>query len=232
MISVVIIGNGNVAHHLEKTFLKASGIHVSRINSRSLNVIPKADVTILAVSDNAIASVSLKITNSFVVHTSGSFSMEALQNKESKGVFYMLQTFTKEKEVDFSQVPFCLEASSQTGYLLLEKLAKSIGNKVYPINSEQRKALHIAAVFVNNFTNHMYKIGNDICEKHQVPFDILFPLIDETAQKIKTLSPQLAQTGPAKRNDTETIKNHLELLNQEQQEIYKILTRSITDATR
>jgi predicted short-subunit dehydrogenase-like oxidoreductase (DUF2520 family) len=230
MISVVIIGNGNVAHHLEKIFLKASNVGVLKINSRALNDIPKADVTILAVSDDAIAEVSSKVNNGFVVHTSGSFSMEALQNKQSKGVFYMLQTFTKEKEVDFSKVPFCLEANTQKEYLLLEKLAKSIGEKVYPINSEQRKGLHIAAVFVNNFTNHLYKIGNDICTKHQVPFEILYPLIDETAQKIKTLSPEKAQTGPAKRNDIKTIKDHLNLLHKEQQKIYKMLTQSITNS--
>jgi predicted short-subunit dehydrogenase-like oxidoreductase (DUF2520 family) len=114
--------------------------------------------------------------------------------------------------------------------LLLEKLAKLIGVKIYALNSEQRKALHVAAVFVNNFTNHLYKIGNDICEENKVPFEILHPLIDETAQKIKTLSPQKAQTGPAVRNDHKTVKNHLGLLNKEQRQIYQIITKSIKDA--
>ncbi|MGY8940031.1 MAG: DUF2520 domain-containing protein, partial [Flavobacteriales bacterium] len=99
--------------------------------------------------------------------------------------------------------------------------------KIYSVNSEQRKALHIAAVFVNNFTNHLYTIGNDICEKHQVPFEILQPLIQETSEKIKTLSPKKAQTGPAIRNDKKTIKSHLELLSKEQQEIYKLITQAI-----
>jgi predicted short-subunit dehydrogenase-like oxidoreductase (DUF2520 family) len=162
-----------------------------------------------------------------VVHTSGSFAMKDLKNTTSKGVFYMLQTFSKDKEVDFSVVPFCLEAEHTADYLLLEKVARVLGVKVYPINSEQRKALHVAAVFVNNFTNHLYKIGNDICKEHQVPFEILEPLIQETSEKIKTLSPEKAQTGPAIRNDEKTIKNHLELLQKEQQEIYKLITQSI-----
>ena len=229
MISVVIIGNGNIATHLESAFLKVDTIRVTQINSRKLKNIPEADITILAVSDDAIADVSSKITNSFVVHTSGSSSIEDLKNTSNKGVFYMLQTFSKDKEIDFSKVPFCLEAENKEDYLLLETLAKAIGVKVYNINSEQRKAIHVAAVFVNNFTNHLYKIGNDICEENKVPFEILQPLIDETSQKIKTLSPKKSQTGPAIRNDKKTIENHLELLNIEQQRIYKILTQSIKD---
>jgi len=227
MISVVIIGKGNVGIHLYKAFLNADGIGVTQINSRNLENVPIADVTIIAVSDDAIAEVSSKVKNSFVVHTSGSVSMISLKNKTDRGVFYMLQTFSKNKEVDFSEVPFCLEAENNEKYLFLEKLAKSIGNNVYQIDSKQRKAIHVAAVFVNNFTNHMYKMGNDICIEHQVPFEILQPLIEETAIKVKTLLPEKAQTGPAIRNDKKTIKNHLDLLNNKQKEIYTIITKSI-----
>jgi predicted short-subunit dehydrogenase-like oxidoreductase (DUF2520 family) len=231
MITVAIIGNGNVATHLVRAFLKVDTIQVTAINSRKLEIIPEADITILAVSDDAIAQVSSKVKNSLVVHTSGSFSINNLKNTKNKGVFYMLQTFSKDKEIDFSKVPFCLEAENKADYLLLEKLAQTIGIKIYSINSEQRKALHVAAVFVNNFTNHLYKIGNDICEENKVPFEILYPLIDETAQKIKMLSPQKAQTGPAIRKDKKTIKNHLDFLNNEQQKIYKMITKSIKDAS-
>jgi predicted short-subunit dehydrogenase-like oxidoreductase (DUF2520 family) len=230
MISVVIIGNGNIATHLESAFLKVDTVSVVRINSRKLENIPEADVTILAVSDDAIADVSSKITNSFIVHTSGSSSVKDLKNPTNKGVFYMLQTFSKDKEIDFSNVPFCLEAENNEDYLLLETLAKAIGVKVYTINSEQRKAMHVAAVFVNNFTNHLYKIGNDICRENKVPFEILQPLIDETSQKIKTLTPEKSQTGPAIRNDKKTINTHLTLLNSEQKKIYKMLTKSIKNA--
>ena len=227
MISVVIVGNGNVATHLTNAFLKADTISVTQINSRKLEKIPQADVTIIAVSDDAIESVSSKIKNSFVVHTSGSVALNSLKNSGNKGVFYPLQTFSKNREVDFYEVPFCLEAENNEDYQLLERLAKSIGNKVFSINSEQRKALHIAAVFVNNFTNHLYKIGNGICKEYHIPFEILHPLIKETVAKIETLSPEKAQTGPAIRNDQKTIKKHLDLLTENQQEIYRILTKSI-----
>jgi len=227
MISVLIIGKGNVATHLHDAFLKADTITVTQISSRKLENIPEANITIIAVSDDAIAEVSSKIKNEFVVHTSGACAINELKNKNRKGVFYMLQTFSKGKEVNFKKVPFCLEATNNNDFLLLEELANAIGKNIYKINSEQRKALHVAAVFVNNFTNHMYKMGNDICKEYNVPFEVLQPLIKETAAKIETLSPEKAQTGPAIRNDKKTIENHLELLQTEQQKIYKILTKSI-----
>ena len=227
MISVLLVGKGNVATHLYTAFLKADGISVKQINSRKLENVTPADVTIIAVSDDVIAEVSSKIKNTFVVHTSGSVSLNDLKNNSNKGVFYMLQTFSKDKEVDFSEIPFCLEATNEKEYQLLERLAKSIGIKIYTINSEQRKTLHVAAVFVNNFTNHLFKIGNDICKENYIPFEILQPLIKETFLKIQSLSPEKAQTGPAIRKDKKTIKNHLNLLNTGQQEIYNILTKSI-----
>ena len=227
MISVLLVGKGNVAFHLYNAFLKVDEIDVSQINSRKLQNIPNADVTIIAVSDDAIAKVSAQIKNSFVVHTSGGCAIDELQNTTRKGVFYMLQSFSKEKIIDFSEIPFCLEAHNYKDFKVLEKLAIAIGKKVYKVNSEQRKALHVAAVFVNNFSNYLYKIGNDICHKHNLSFDILKPLIKETALKIETLAPEKAQTGPAIRGDQKTIQNHLDLLTKKQQEIYQILTKSI-----
>ena len=106
-------------------------------------------------------------------------------------------------------------------------MAKKLSNSVYVINSEQRKALHVAAVFVNNFTNYMYKIGDEICKKNEIPFEILQPLILETAKKVAEISPEKAQTGPAIRADSETIKNHLFLLNDHEKEIYNLMTKSI-----
>lgn len=231
MISVVILGNGNVATHLYNAFSKAPGISVMQINSRTITEIEDSDITIIAVSDDAIQQVSKTIINreGLIVHTSGAVDINALKNKR-KGVFYPLQSFTKNAEIDFNEVPFCLETENNEDYTLLENLAKTLGSKIYQISSEQRKKLHVAAVFVNNFTNHMYKIGNDICSNNKIPFEILHPLIEETARKIKTLSPVHAQTGPAKRNDTQTIKNHLEDLNLEQQKIYQLLTKSIQES--
>jgi len=227
MISVLLVGKGNVATHLRNTFLSIDNIVFTQISSRDLTNIPKADITIIAVTDDAIAEVSSKIKNPLVVHTSGACSINELKNTTNKGVFYMLQTFSLEKKVELNEVPFCLEAENKKDEDQLKELANLLSKKIYTVKSEQRKALHVAAVFVNNFTNYLYKIGNDICKEHQVPFDILLPLIKETASKIETLSPEKAQTGPAIRNDKKTIKNHLDLLNIEQQKIYKMITKSI-----
>ena len=227
MISILIVGNGNVGTQLFEALKIIDTLNVSLISSRDLSNIPKAELTIVTVSDDAIGSVSSQISNDFVVHTSGSVPLSALKNNTRKGVFYPLQTFSKDKKVDFTQVPFCLEATTETDLKLLETLANYLGQKIYHIDSEQRKAIHVAAVFANNFTNHLYKIAQDICDTHQVPFEILHPLIIETADKIKVLPPALAQTGPAIRKDEATIKNHLFMLSKKQQEIYKIITKSI-----
>lgn len=246
MIKVVLIGSGNVAQHLIKAFAKSATIDVAQVFSRqkeavnslldsnkitdNFNDLAEADLYVIAVSDDAIAAVSsqLPFENRLVVHTSGSVSLDALDKKNRKGSFYPLQTFSKKAEVDFSQIPIFLESENETDFELLEKVAQSISNKVYKINSEQRKALHVSAVFVNNFVNHLYQIGNEICMENKVPFEVLKPLILETANKLMTLSPKEAQTGPAIRNDKQTIASHLDfLLDENQKNIYKTLTQSI-----
>jgi predicted short-subunit dehydrogenase-like oxidoreductase (DUF2520 family) len=246
MIKITIIGSGNVAQHLIDAFAKSNAIEIIQVFSRTQkeisplldsrkitndwNALTEADLYIIAVSDDAIASVSsqLLFENRLVVHTSGSAPLTSLNDKNRKGVFYPLQTFTKGKAIDFKTIPFCLETQFENDYILLEKVAQSISDNVYKIDSHQRKALHVAAVFVNNFTNYLYQLGNDICQENHVPFDILKPLILETAEKLLTLSPKDAQTGPAKRNDISTIEAHESFLsNENQSTIYKILTQSI-----
>ena len=246
MIKIVLIGSGNVAHHLIEAFAKSKIVEVTQVFSRQkesvsplfdsnkitddYNNLAEADLYIIAVSDDAIAKVSsqLPFENRLVVHTSGSVSLDALDKKNRKGSFYPLQTFSKNKAVDFSHIPICLESKNETDFELLEKVAQSISNTVFKINSEQRKALHVSAVFVNNFVNHLYQIGNEICIENNLPFEILKPLILETANKVMALAPESAQTGPAKRNDTQTIEAHLDFLsNENQSTIYKILTQSI-----
>ncbi|WP_394758148.1 Rossmann-like and DUF2520 domain-containing protein [Flavobacterium sp.] len=248
MIRVVLIGSGNVAQHLVSAFAKSDTVTIIQIFSRnkrsashlldsskitdSLNNLSEADLYIISVTDNAIEEVSkqLSFKNKLVVHTSGSASIDILSNENRKGVFYPLQTFSKNKKVNFKEIPICLEAQNESDYQLLETVSRAISNKTYRINSNQRKALHVSAVFVNNFVNHLYTIGNDICVQNNIPFEILHPLILETADKITLLSPNEAQTGPAKRNDTQTINTHLNFLSDEnQKEIYKILTKSIID---
>ena len=245
MVKVIVIGSGNVAQHLALAFLQSAETELVQLFARDKNklqkfaeqvditddllMLAKADLYIIAVSDDAVAAVSdqLPFDNRLVAHTSGSVSIDSLSSKNKKGVFYPLQTFSKNKPVDFSVVPICLEADSED-FGLLEKVARSISQNVYTIDSTQRKALHVAAVFVNNFTNNLYKIGADICEVNDIPFEILKPLIRETAEKIMTLAPIDAQTGPAKRNDVTTIQKHLALLSDEnQKKIYHLLTQSI-----
>ncbi|MBP4137164.1 Rossmann-like and DUF2520 domain-containing protein [Flavobacterium geliluteum] len=246
MIRITLIGSGNVAQHLIQAFAKSELVDIVQVFSRQketlshlldptqivtdYSALQESDAYIIAVADNAIASVSeqLAFKNRLVVHTSGTVSLNALDPKNRRGVFYPLQTFSKNAAVDFSVIPFCLETENHSDYSVLETVAKSISNAVFPISSEQRKALHVSAVFVNNFTNYLYQIGHEICVEHQVPFEILKPLIQETAQKIKILNPADAQTGPAKRNDSSTIEAHLDYLtNENQKNIYKLLTQSI-----
>ena len=232
MIKITVIGSGNVAQHLIKIISKSSSLDLVQIVVRNaLSVIDlissdkicvdydkiqPADLYIIAVSDNAIEIVAAKLPfkNRLVVHTSGSMGLEKLDNKY----------------IDFESIPICLEADTDLDYILLQNIAEAISNKVYKINAEQRKALHVSAVFVCNFVNHLYKIGNEICDENQIPFEILYPLIQETAKKIEILSPTASQTGPAKRQDIETINSHLKFLsNENQKDIYKILTKSIID---
>lgn len=248
MIRITVIGSGNVAQHLIKAFAKSELVEIVQVYARKKETLSsliefdkitsdfeelqESDLYIIAVSDKAIADVSkqLPFQNRIVVHTSGAASLDVLDAKNRKGVFYPLQTFSKNKEIDFSIVPLCLEAENTFDFRVLETVAKSISNAVFAINSDQRKALHVAAVFVNNFTNHLYHIGKEICGEHQVPFEILRPLIQETAEKINTLDPVDAQTGPAKRNDSNTIAAHLDYLtNENQKNIYKLITQSIQD---
>lgn len=248
MIQITIIGSGNVAQHLINAFSASKIVEIKQVFSRKketlyhliepqkivtdFNELQTADLHIIAVSDNAISEVSsaLPFNNQLVVHTSGTSSIEVLDQKNRRGVFYPLQTFSKNKELDFSDIPFCLEAENTADYKILESIVKSVSTALYSISSEQRKALHVAAVFVNNFTNHLYQIGEEICEENQLPFEILKPLILETADKMKTLSPLEAQTGPAKRHDTVTTDAHLAFIqNENQKNIYKILTQSIQD---
>ena len=251
MTKVVILGSGNVAQHLIEVMKNTSSIDLVQVfarNSNQLNhllpsskivseyqKITAADVYIISVTDNAIAEVSsqLPFKNRLVVHTSGSSDLSVLDNKNRKGVFYPLQTFTKGKKIDFTPIPICLETENEQDYQLLKNLGNCISKKVFQINSEQRRSLHVAAVFVCNFVNHLYQIGYEICNSNQIPFEVLHPLIQETAQKVLELNPKEAQTGPALRNDTKTIEKHLDFLtNKEYQTIYKLLTQSIQNGNK
>jgi len=246
MISVVLLGAGNVATHIYKAFLNSENISVTQWYNRTrasissyandvditdkLEELKEADIYIMAVSDDSIAQLSsdLPFTDRFVVHTSGSVAMHDIDKKNKIGVFYPLQTFSKTAEIDFTEVPICIEVYEKENLQLLKDLAKAVGCKPHKITTEQRQTLHLAAVFVNNFTNQLYRIGHEICETKNIEFQILHPLIAETAKKIQQMSPYMAQTGPAKRNDKKTIKRQLKLIEKDEHEaIYKMITSSI-----
>lgn len=248
MKSIVIFGAGNVSWHLFSAFARSKKfkiIQVYNYRKKSLeefnNFVPTttdltkvfpADIYLFALKDEAIPLLSGKVVykEALMVHTSGATPLSVFERFERKGVFYPLQTFSKNKPLDLSTVPICLEAGKEDQLKILEDLAKEVSGKIYRTSSAQRKSLHVAAVFVSNFVNFLYSQGEQICESNEIPFKILLPLIKETAEKVKDLSPFEAQTGPAKRGDLEVINNHLELLGEDQQKIYKLLTQSIQEA--
>ncbi len=245
MIKVVLLGAGNVAIHLAKAFTVAKNIDfVQRYSRNSKNnryfnsKIPvtnevqnllKADVYIIAINDDSIDAFSktLSLNNGLIVHTSGSIPLTSLTNKLRRGVFYPLQSFSKDLELDFKNIPVTIEAEFEKDNELLNDLACSISKNVYNINSKQREKIHIAAVFANNFSNYMFSIAKNICDENNFSFDILKPLILETANKLKSLDPEQAQTGPAKRNDKKVIEKHLSQLENEKKEIYSLISDSI-----
>lgn len=233
ILRVVIFGAGNVATQLAKA-LTAHNFNILQVVSRSvanakelagivnatftvdINAVTlNADLYILAVPDSAIVSIanSLRGINGLVVHTSGSTPMQVLQPISSRvGVFYPFQTFTKGRDANLSNVPFCLEASSSNDLDLLTQLAKLLGGNPLEMNSNQRQMLHLAGVFSCNFVNHMLAIAQLLAQENNFDFKLLQPLIVETIEKALMGNPLKSQTGPAIRGDSETIKKHMGLL--------------------
>lgn len=191
------------------------------------------DIIIVAVPDHRLKSILENIRcrpDAMVVHTAGSFGLEVFPGHfTAKGVFYPLQTFSRERDVDFSGIPFLLESSDSHSSAILEGVANSLGGKTFFFNAEQRKMLHLAAVFICNFANHMLTGGKQVADKAGVPFEIFFPLLQETVSKAMDIGPEKSQTGPAVRNDQNTIEKHMELLSfsPELKKMYREVTSSI-----
>ena len=244
-MQIVLIGSGNVAFHLAKAFTEAQ-IPVSQIFGRNTTELQKiseqfsipfstetladADLYIISVSDSSISEVSslIKNKNALVTHTSGSVSREALSGNYRKSVFYPLQTFSKSKNLDYSKIPFFIDAENENDEEILKNLASKISKNVMLANDEKRKYIHLTAVFACNFVNHLFARAKEISDSQGIPFDYFLPLIDETTQKIHELEPKLAQTGPAIRNDEKVLKLHESLLTDEEKlKIYKTLNESI-----
>jgi predicted short-subunit dehydrogenase-like oxidoreductase (DUF2520 family) len=193
---------------------------------------PETDLFIISVRDDAIPSAaqSLAKHQKLTVHTSGAVELAVLSAIIPKsGVFYPLQTLSKNKEVDFLTVPLCIEGADDEITGELEQLARTISNHVHRINSDQRKILHLAAVFACNFPNYLYSAAQQLLEKHQMEFEMLRPLILETAQKVQDHLPATVQTGPAVRKDENTMAAHLQMLDDEPalKTIYALLSQAI-----
>lgn len=251
-MNIVILGSGNIATHLGRAF-KMAGQDISQVWSRDIShassladtlaaeaidnmfdLDRSADLFIIAVKDEAIREIALelKLSDQLLVHTSGSTGLTALEGASTKiGVFYPLQTFSKIKSVDFRQIPIIIEANSPEVLLSIRAIADRLSEKVIELNSEQRKTLHVAAVFACNFTNHLFGLAQELLEEKGLDYELLKPLIEETLSKIEMNDPVSVQTGPAIREDQATIHAHLELLkhNPSLSELYTKLSQSIVN---
>ncbi len=201
----------------------------------NLNFDRECDIIIVSVPDYCLKKVIKEIRytgNPVIAHTAGSYGLDVFPDHiKRKGVFYPLQTFSKERKVNISNVPFFLEASDRNTMDELKNIASILSNSVYESDENSRRMLHLAAVFACNFTNHMYILANMVCNKTPYAFNVMEPLIMETACKAIEIGPENAQTGPAIRNDIDTLKKHLKLLSfsSEMKSIYKIISNSIIE---
>jgi predicted short-subunit dehydrogenase-like oxidoreductase (DUF2520 family) len=247
---ITIIGSGNVATHLAAAF-KNAGHRIVEVYSRDMRnaallayhvgaeaiddlskINPETDVFIISVKDDAITSIVHEFAKykRLTVHTSGAVSLSDLSSiTPNAGVFYPLQTLSKNKEVDFLTVPLCIEGANEEITYQLEQLAQTISNRVYRVNSDQRKILHLAAVFACNFPNYLYSVAQQLLAKHDMNFEMLRPLILETAQKVQSNLPAEVQTGPAARKDETTMDAHLQMLADDDalKTLYTLLSQGI-----
>lgn len=241
-MQIVLIGQGNVATNLHYAFA-LKGLRTQMVSSREgLDSLPVADVYIYAVRDEALLEVVQKVAeegqkltnthlrNALHLHTSGTMPLSVFENTfPHVGIVYFFQTFSKIKLIeDFSQIPVFVESKQIDDLSAIFSLAQTLTPRVYEATQHDRERLHIAGVFANNFTNQMYAIAADLLKDTHIPFRVLLPLIDQTAEKIHHLSPRDAQTGPAKRHDEQVMNHHLSLLNTpEQKQLYTLISMMI-----
>ncbi len=248
---ISFIGSGNVAFHLAKALYKAgvvidevwspNVIHrqtlAVEVKAKAVETLPAltttSDVYVIAVPDGKVAEVVAAIpkVEGIVAHTSGITPMQVISERfNNSGVFYPLQTFSKKRTVAINDVPFCIEGNTEHATQTLTQLAALLSRNIHPVSSDERKKLHLAAVFVSNFVNHLYQTANTITNENNLPFSLLIPLIEEVAAKVKTLSPAEAQTGPARRNDEKTIATHRDMLKAypDFEALYNLITGQIT----
>lgn len=241
-MNIVLIGQGNVATNLHHAFA-LKGLRTRMVSSREgLDSLPAADVYIYAVRDEALPQVvqriaeesqkpaSTRLRTALHLHTSGTMPISVFGDAlPHAGVMYFFQTFSKAKLIDdFSQIPVFVEGKQIDDLSAIFTLAQTLTPRVYEASQHDRERLHVAGVFANNFTNHLYAVAADILKDTHIPFQVLLPLIDQTAEKVHHLSPHDAQTGPAKRRDEQVMNHHLSLLNTpEQKQLYTLLSKMI-----
>ncbi len=250
-MKIVLIGAGNLATHLGKA-LHAAGHDMVQVFSRTMQsaetlaslldaepltdmaqVRDDADVYIFSVKDSALEQLISQLCGGekkVFLHTAGSMPMSVFRGKALHyGVLYPMQTFSKQREVDFSIIPCFIEANDEFALKQIEGLAGQISHRVYQLSSEDRKYLHLSAVFACNFANHCYAASQELLQQHGVPFDVMLPLIDETAAKVHGMTPKEAQTGPAVRYDENVIGKQIQLLENQPyfQKIYDCMSKSI-----
>lgn len=250
--NIVLVGAGNVATHLG-TGLKKQGHKIIQVFSRTVESARKlagkldtpyitklneldysADIYLFCLKDDVIPDVlkQTSFTNQILVHTAGSLPLDIFKDFGFHyGVIWPVQTFIKERNLDLADIPFCIEASTTYAETTLKNLALGLSPKVHLVDSEKRKIIHLAAVFACNFTNHMYFIADKLMRENRLDFDLLKPLIQETAAKILETDPETAQTGPAKRGDNQILEDHIELLKDLPglQKIYTFVSESIAE---
>lgn len=257
MIKIVLIGAGNLATNLALEIAKTPSLKIEQVFSRTLDsakllgeqisspytnniaeIKGDADLYIFSIKDSALESVlnemSPQTRNSVWVHTSGSLECSIFKNQlVNYGVLYPLQTFTKGRFVELKNVPLFVESSTKEASDVISEVASSLSTKVYELSSEKRQYLHLTAVMVCNFTNHLYHLAKNILDEEDLSFEYLVPLIEETCNKAKDISPEKAQTGPAVRYDINIINKHLDLLKDESvQTLYKLLSQSIHEKNK
>ena len=250
-MKIVLIGAGNLATHLGKA-LHAAGHDMVQVFSRTMQsaetlaslldaepltdmaqVRDGADVYIFSVKDSALEQLISQLCGGekkVFLHTAGSMPMSVFRGKALHyGVLYPMQTFSKQREVDFSIIPCFIEANDEFALKQIEGLAGQISHRVYQLSSEDRKYLHLSAVFACNFANHCYAASQELLQQHGIPFDVMLPLIDETAAKVHGMTPKEAQTGPAVRYDENVIGKQIQLLENQPyfQKIYDCMSKSI-----
>ena len=250
MIRLVLVGTGNVSKAIARAVQKTNKINLISVIGRNNQLstaypvkvpyatnpskLPECDLILLTVQDQMIKSVSDKLVSNHAVvaHTSGASNIDLLSAHKHRGVLYPIQTFSDKSRLEWKNIPICWEANTLKTQKILKEVAQSLGvNKIVALDHQKRTVLHLGAVLANNFSNKLFDSAQQLLEQNQLDFELLKPLILETAYKITKQSPAESQTGPARRGDRLTIKKHMSIINNEALlEVYKTFTNQILNA--